>query len=326
VGKRVLITGGSGFIGANLARRALTDGHEVHLILRPGHRTWRVHDIARQVHAHDVDLVNAADVRAAVARVRPDWVFHLAAHGAYATQTEMKTMVETNLMGCVSLLDACVSTGVAAFVNAGSSSEYGYKDHAPDEQECLDPNSAYAVTKAAATHYARLIARTLDFNAVTLRLWSIYGPYEEPTRLIPTLLVHALNGRWPPLVSPDTARDFVFIDDAVDALLQVAASPSLARGSVHNVCTGVQSTLRDVVDEARRLTGLNVEPIWGTMPPRAWDTNVWVGSPERMTKDVGWRAQTSLTSGLARTARWLRDEPGHFRLYSEQILSAGRGE
>ena len=233
-------------------------------------------------------------------------------------------MVETNLLGCVSLLDACVATGVGAFVNAGSSSEYGHKDHAPNEGESLEPNSFYAVTKAAASHYVGLTARTLDCNAITVRLWSIYGPYEEPTRLIPTLLVHALHGRLPPLVAPDTARDFVFVDDAVDALLRVAAAPSLPRGSRYNLCRGIQSTVRDAVDETRRLTKLAAEPAWGTMPARVWDTNVWVGSPERIAQDVGWRAQTSLSAGLERTARWLQNEPAYFRLYAERILSTRR--
>jgi dolichol-phosphate mannosyltransferase len=323
VGKRVLITGGSGFIGANLARRALADGHEVHLFLRPGHRPWRVEEIAKEVHTHAVDLTRAEDVRTALAAVRPDWVFHLAAYGAYPIETDVRLMVETNLLGCVSLLDACVAAGVGAFVNAGSSSEYGYKDHAPAEEESLEPNSAYAVTKAAATHYTRLLSRTADINALTVRLWSIYGPYEEPKRLIPTLLVHALEGRLPPLVAPDTARDFVFVDDAVDALLKVAAAASLPRGSVYNLCSGIQSTLRDVVEETRRLTHLAVEPLWGGMKARTWDTSVWVGSPERMTREVGWRAHTTLSEGLARTARWLRSDPERFRHYSERILTNG---
>ena len=322
--KRVLITGGSGFVGSNLARRALADGHEVHLILRPGHRPWRLDGIAGEVQTHVADLTSPDEMRESVAKARPDWVFHLAAFGAYPAQTDLREMVDTNLLGCAALIEACASRGVEAFVNAGSSSEYGEKDHSPSEEELLEPNSAYAITKAAATHLVQFTARARNLNAVTVRLWSIYGPYEEPTRLIPTLLIHALAGRWPPLVAPDTARDFVFVNDAVDALLRVAATAGLPPGSVYNLCSGEQSTVRRVVEEVRRLTGIGVPPVWNTMPARAWDTKTWIGSPERMAKDVGFRIRTGLQSGLEQTRRWFREEPRQAAFYEERILSAGR--
>ena len=167
-------------------------------------------------------------VRQAVHRIRPDWVFHLAAYGAYSSQTGFARMVDINLMGTVSLLDACTEIGVEAFIYTGSSSEYGYKDHPPREDELLEPNSHYAITKAAATHYCQFVARKPDVNAIAVRLYSIYGPYEEPTRLIPTLIAHGLRGTLPPLVSPATARDFVYVDDAVDALICLAQKPHRA--------------------------------------------------------------------------------------------------
>jgi|CXWL01.1.fsa_nt_gi dolichol-phosphate mannosyltransferase len=324
MGKRVLITGGSGFVGANLSRRALEDGHEVHLILRPGHRPWRIEGIAGEVETHVANLTNPEEMRELVERARPDWVFHLAAFGAYPAQTDLREMVDTNLLGCAALVEACAAGGVEAFVNAGTSSEYGEKDHAPMEDELLEPNSAYAITKSAATHYVRFAAQAKNLNAVTVRLWSIYGPYEEPTRLIPTMLIHALAGRWPPLVAPDTARDFVFVDDAVDALLRVAATANLPKGSVYNLCSGEQSTVRRVVEEVQRLAGVDLPPVWNTMPARAWDTKTWVGSPERMAKDVGFRVSTRLQSGLEQTLRWFREEPRRAAWYSERILSAGR--
>jgi nucleoside-diphosphate-sugar epimerase len=301
--KRILITGASGFIGANLARRALRDGHEVHLLLRSAHRPWRIEDIAGDVRSHVVDMVDRGAVSAAVRAIRPDRIFHLAAYGAYSSQQGMDRMVSTNLSGCVALLDACAEAGFESFVNAGSSSEYGIKNHAPDEDEAADPNSHYAITKLAATNYCRFAARTRDLNAVTVRLYSVYGPWEEPTRLIPTLIGEGLKGKLPPLVSPAIARDFVYVDDAVDAMMRIADSGP-QRGSVYNVCSGVQTNLREVVEIARRLMDVREEPAWATMPDRAWDTDVWVGSGARLEKELGWRATTGFAQGLQRTIDW----------------------
>ena len=296
--KRVLVTGASGFVGANLVRRLLHDGHETHLLLRPSHQSWRLKEIAGDVRVHDADLENRESVRRVVTSSRPDWVFHLAAYGAYPSQTGLPRMLSTNLIGCAALLDASAETGVETFLHTGSSSEYGFKDHAPSEDELLEPNSHYAITKAAATHYCQCVARARNLNAVTVRLYSIYGPFEEPSRFIPTLIRLGLQGTLPPLASPRIARDFVYVDDAVNAMLQVAAAPSIPRGAIYNVCTGVQSTLADVVAIARKLMNISAEPVWSSMPDRSWDTDCWVGSPQRIEREIGWRAQTTLESGL----------------------------
>jgi nucleoside-diphosphate-sugar epimerase len=315
--KRVIITGASGFVGANLVRRLLHDGHETHLLLRPSHQSWRLEEIAGDVRVHQADLEDGESVRRAVMAARPDWVFHLAAYGAYPGQTGLSRMVSTNLMGCAALLDACAETGVETFLHTGSSSEYGFKNHAAVEDEVLEPNSHYAITKAAATHYCQWAARTRNLNVVTTRLYSIYGPFEEPGRLIPTLILHGRRGMLPPLASPRIARDFVFVDDAVMAMLQVAAAPSIPRGAIYNICGGVQSTLADVVEVARKLMGISADPVWSTMPDRSWDTDRWVGSPQRIEREIGWRAQTTLEEGLKQTVRWFKEHPESLRFYEE---------
>src|SRR6202022_3882820 len=122
------------------------------------------------------------------------------------------------------LLQAAVTAGVQAFVNAGTSSEYGYKDHAPAEDEKLEPNSDYAVTKAAAPILCPHTAQRTGVAITPLRLYSVYGPYEEPTRLVPTLIVQGLEGKLPPLVNPDVARDYIHVDDACDAFVLAATT------------------------------------------------------------------------------------------------------
>ena len=304
--KRVLITGGSGFIGANLVRRALEDGHDVHLILRPGHAPWRLQEIVNAVHVHQAGIEDADAVRRIVHAVRPDWVFHLAAYGAYSNQTGMARMVSTNLLGWVALLDACAGVGAEAIVHTGSSSEYGARRTPASETDMVEPNSDYAVTKAAATHYGQLAARTRDLPVTTLRLYSAYGPFEEPTRLIPTLLTHALRGSLPPLVSPETPRDFVYVGDMVDAMLAVAASKDVPQAAIYNISTGIETRLRDIVSLVRQKLNVAVEPQWGSMPARAWDVDVWSGSNEKIAREIGWTPKTSLSDGLDKTLEWMR--------------------
>jgi len=318
--KRILITGASGFVGAVVARRALQEGHETHLLLRPSHQCWRVEGISRDVQIHSAELENEAEVRRMLAEVRPEWVFHLAAYGAYSYQTGMARMIATNLVGCVSLLDASVQAGAEVFLQTGSSSEYGWKDHPPDEAEFVDPNSHYAITKAAATQYCRQVALAQAIRAVTLRLYSIYGPYEEPTRLIPSLLLHGMRGMLPPLVSASTARDFVYVDDAVEAMFAVARAESIPKGAVYNVASGVQTTLGELVSVVRNLLGVTVEPQWATMEQRSWDTNVWVGTAERIRREIGWSARTGLESGLRQTLEWLERHPDLLRHYEASLF------
>ena len=202
-----------------------------------------------------------------------------------------------------------------AFVNAGSSSEYGLKTHPPREDERLEPNSHYAVTKAAGSHLTALAAAE-GLPAVTLRLYSIYGPWEEPGRLVPALVREATRGGLPPLVGPETARDFVYVEDCCEALLRAAerGAPG-GPGATLNIGSGTQTRMDELVEVARRALGVTAEPQWGTMGQREWDTNVWVSDPRAALELLDWRASTSLDDGLIRTAAWLRERPRLWERY-----------
>ena len=152
-----------------------------------------------------------------------------------------------------------------------------------------------------------------------------YGPWEEPTRLIPTLTTKGLAGELPDLVSPDVARDYVYVDDVVDACL---ATVSAGDGEIYNLGTGVQTALSEVVEIARGVLGIEAEPRWGTMPERSWDTSVWVADAGRLETKLGWRAQVEFETGLRQTVEWLRDTPGMLELYrarqEDAVTSARR--
>jgi UDP-glucose 4-epimerase len=307
--KRVIVTGGTGFIGSNLARRLLTEGHQVHLLVRPGYSPRRIQTVRKELHIHQVDFLDAQALKEAVKRIRPDWIFHLAASGAYSWQNDLTRMVETNIISTINLVEACLSPGFEAFINTGSSSEYGYKTFAPAETEWLEPNSHYAVTKASASLFCRYTAQSHNLGLYTLRLYSVYGPYEEPQRLMPTLIRYGMKGELPPLVGPETARDYIYIEDVLEAFLLAATHPDQEVGAVYNIGSGIQISLREVVDIARRIMELEVEPAWGTMPQRSWDTNHWVADNRKAQDELGWRVGFSFQDGFRRMVEWFRHNP-----------------
>lgn len=322
---KVLVTGAGGFIGANLAANLAGAGHEVVAWVRPGSPTWRLDHLQSRLTVAPVDLLDEDAIDAGVRSVRPDWIFHLAAHGAYSWQRDAERVMQTNLVATVRLLAACQRHGFSAFVNAGSSSEYGFQDHAPREDELPEPNSDYAVMKAAATLHCRFVARRDDIHVVTLRLYSVYGPWEEPGRLMPALVARGLEGRLPSLVSPDTPRDFVSVRDAERAFLQAAQRTDVERGSVFNIGSGSQTTLREVVEVTRAAMGVEEEPQWGTEPKRSWDAAVWVADPQRARKQLGWSVEDDLPTGFARLVDWLQERPALWDRYGISREKVKRG-
>lgn len=317
--RRVAVTGATGFVGANLTRRLLDDGHEVHVLLRPGHASWRIEDIRTHLHIHDVDIADRGAVDGVMRRLKPAWVFHLATHGAYSWQTDFEEIVRTNILGAMNLAEAAADVGVDVFVNTGSSSEYGYKDHAPSEAELPEPNSHYAVAKVTATMFCRFTAKQRGVRMPTLRLYSAYGPYEEARRLVPALVVKGLQSRLPPLANPDTARDYVHVNDVVDAYLCVATADLPEPGAVFNVGTGVQTTLRDMVRVTRDALGVPEEPNWGSMPDRSWDTTIWRADITRIRNELGWTPRYDVQTGLRETIAWFKAHPHLLKHYEREI-------
>jgi len=320
--KVVIITGATGFVGANLARKLLAAGDRVHLLLRSNHASWRIEEIRDYCQLHVVDLQDREKLSQTVSQIRPDWIFHLAANGAYSWQTDVDEIINTNVIGTVNLVRSCAQVGFDCFVNTGSSSEYGFKDHPPAEDEHVEPNSFYSVAKTSATMFCRYFAQAQKLKIPTLRLYSVYGPYEEPNRLMPTVIINGLRGQLPPLVDPTIARDYVSADDVCQAYIQAATTELSDLGAVYNVGSGVQTSLKDVVDVACRVLEIKSEPQWGSMPNRKWDTSVWVANNEKIQKELGWHANDDFESGFVKMVDWFRGDTSMRKFYESKIENA----
>ncbi len=272
------------------------------------------------VHLHQIDLSDHARVGAFISALAPESVFHCAAYGAYPEQDEFWCALSANVVDTLNLIRCCTRAGARSIVHAGSSSEYGSKDHAPDEDEALTPSSAYAATKAAATLLLRYLAECADAPVTILRLYSVYGPWERPSRLIPTVLSAAAHGRWPPLAEADTARDFIYVDDVIEAMLAVARQVRADQHrSVLNVGTGRQTTLKDLIEVVQRMFAVAVDPVWSEANRRVWDCATWLADPRRIAWEVGWSPSTDLADGLMAMYGWMGSSSRIRRRYGLQV-------
>ena len=284
---KVLVTGSSGFIGQNLVNALLKSGHLVHKFTR------NEYDKATTV----------------IDTIQPDWVFNLASYGIHPDQKEVSEMVMVNFANTERLLRACIDVGcVKSFIHTGSCLEYGPVDHHSTEKDLLKANTTYGYTKALASKVVAELAQRCNINAITARLYAVYGPHEAPTRLIPKLIEYGMREQFPPLVAPETARDFVYVDDVVEALILLAKTEDIPRGSAFNVCSESQTTLRELTGLIGNLMGFTAVPNWGSMPAKEWDTNVWVGDASKMYQTTGWFADTNLVDGLQYTIDFYKNK------------------
>jgi len=303
--ERILITGGSGFIGAALARKLVDDGHDVHLLLRPQANLWRLHDLEQRFTAHWGDLLDRADVQNAVAACRPQIVYHLAAHGAYAFQQHRATVLSTNLNGTANLLEALGDRDFRALVNVGSSSEYGHRTGPIGESDTLSPRTDYAVSKAAAT----LLCQSEAFcgrPVSTVRVFSAYGPGEDPRRLVPEVMASCLRDEPPRVTDGRQPRDFIYVDDVL-SLLEIAAHCSAAQGEILHAGTGREYRVRDMIDTIIRVSGTSVAALYGAIPQRSDEPPTWVADIRRTTQITGWRPKFDLSGGIEKTWSWFVD-------------------
>ncbi len=302
----IFVFGASGFIGANIVHEIAQIRSDIFAISHNPRTAWRLKllDIpSDQLLYCDINYKSSVDN--IFAEHRPKTIFNLSAYGAYSKQDNHWLTYQTNFMGTVNILDACKD--IKAYIHAGSSSEYGLNCNNPDEKDALNPNSHYAVSKISTSYLIDYYGKFLQSPCLNLRLYSIYGPWEEPDRLVPRLIEVGQKGSFPPLVSPETSRDFVYIKDCVHAfvLAAVHVNPTIA-GNSYNIGTGRKTTLAELTQLIGKQFSIASEPVWGNMSAREWDTRDWVGNYQRALADLHWQPEVSLEEGLQLTSDWQR--------------------
>ena len=300
---KILVTGAGGFVGAAVVRKAVRNGHEVFGTVRPGSSDGRLVDIAPHFRLVPVDLRDRVEVTARMRELRPDTVVHVAWSGVSNRDRLDRLQITDNIETSCHLLDASVETGVSKFVGLGSQGEYGPYQRKITEQDLPKPTTLYGASKLAVYYLTRQLAAQAGISYAWMRLFSAYGPRDNPVWLIPSLIQEMLAGRRPKTTLGEQSWDYLFIDDIASAILAVSTSKT-AEGAF-NLGSGQSIRVKSVVEKIRDLIAPQMELVFGEIPYRA--DQVWHMEADitRLT-DVGWAPKTDIDVGLAATVQWFR--------------------
>ncbi len=303
----IFIIGASGFIGANLFYSLKALRNDVFACSRNPQKSWRLTDVDTRF-LINLDITDSEKVHELINEYRPATIFNLSAYGAYSRQTDAEKIHQTNYIGTLNLIKALSDIGCDAFVQAGTSSEYGLNCTTPKETDELTPNSDYAVSKASSSYLVKYYGKIHKFPAVNLRLYSIYGPWEERDRLIPNLINLGLKGKYPQFTDKNISRDFVYIDDCTHAFVKAALTVCHTdRGLSINIASGIKTTIEDVALTSQKVFSIKENPSFGEMQNRKWDLSEWFGDAALAYEKMGWKATVSFEYGLHKNAQWERE-------------------
>jgi dTDP-glucose 4,6-dehydratase len=322
--RRVLVTGGAGFISSNFIRYLLAktpyDVVSLDALTYAGNL-----DNLREVMSHERlsfvhgDVRDAELVRDVVAEV--DVIVNAAAesHVEKSIAEGAREFVTTNVEGTQILLDAVRAASVERFILISSSEVYGTAERVPmDEDHPLNPRSPYAATKAGADRLAYSYYVTYGLPIVIVRPFNNYGPRQHPEKVIPRFITQALRDE-PLTVHGDghASRDWLYVEDDAEAIVAAISAPLEAiAGEVLNVATGTDISVSAIADHVLDALG-KPSSLKTFVTERPGQVDCHIGSTDKIERLTGWRARTSFEEGLARTIDWYRENEAWWRPISE---------
>jgi UDP-glucose 4-epimerase len=306
---RVLVTGGAGFIGHHLVRRLLDRGDDVRVLdnFSSGF-AWRLQPFADRISIIEGSVVRPADLDVAAASC--EVIFHQAAVASVAQSlTEPALTNEVNVGGTIETILAAQRHGVRRVILAGSSSVYGVPAELPcRESQRADPQSPYGASKLAAEHYLHTLGTLHDVETVVLRYFNVFGPGQDPSQeysaVVPRFATAVLAGERPTIYgSGEISRDFIYVDNVVDANL-LAAQASSPTGITVNIASGSRYSLLELLAAINRTVGRTIEPRFG--PGRRADIAHSQADIALAQASLGYSVRVPFEEGIAATVESYR--------------------
>jgi UDP-glucose 4-epimerase len=273
-------------------------GAEVTVLCREESDLWRLAGVLDRV-----NVLRGAPL-AELKRAAPEVVFHLAWQGVTGESRDAPEQVTVNVAATLALCQTVAEAGCRVFVGLGSQAEYGPHDAMLTEETPERPRSAYGVAKLCAGMMTAKLSELAGVRHVWLRLLATYGPKDDDRHLIPTVIRSLLSGERSLLTLGEQTWDYLYVEDAAEAIYRVAASPE-ARG-VFNLGSGRAATVRAIVERVRDLIDPTIELSFGAAPYAPGQLMRLETSTQRLRRATGWEPRVSLDEGLRRTVEWHR--------------------
>ena len=304
---KILVTGATGFVGANLVRKLVNQNYQIHIITRSSSNKWRIKNILSKVKEHSLDLTKKDKLERLIKQIKPEVIFHLAAAGIFGgVEASRKKLIESNFLGTINLIDACSNIDYKCFINTGSSSEYGPKNKPMKETDICQPINFYGITKLATTSYGNLVGKAQQKPIINLRLFSPFGPFDDINRLITYVIVNAIQNKDLNLANPKGIRDFVYIEDVVNLYIKAMSKVIKDKGAIFNVGSGKQITVLEIVNKIIELTNSRSKINWNSQISRPWDTKKWQADIKETSRFFNWHPQYSINQGLKESITWFK--------------------
>jgi nucleoside-diphosphate-sugar epimerase len=323
-GKRVLVTGGSGFIASHLCRRLLAEEAILYVTTKYNSMVDNIRLAAQwgDIRVIEADLRNT-DSLAQLRSIKPEIVFHMAAYNHVGDSfLHVSEAIDSNAKGTANLMEAWQD--YERFVYISTSEVYGYQESVPFTETMFpQPMSPYAVGKYAGEIYARMKFRSAGKPVAVLRPFNAFGPYQSPRAIIPELILKCLRGEQVTTTEGKQTREFNFVENLVDGVIKAATVPE-AVGEVINLGSGREIAIRDLVKEIHRCTDSTSELRIGALPYRAGEIWRMCADNAKAARLLDWTPTLSFEEGIKRTVAWFRDFVEAMYGPHSQVVRLGR--
>ncbi len=305
--RTVLITGGAGFIGAELTKLSVKKGYKIVVVdsLTYAGDMARLKEVEKEIVFYKIDITEREKVFEVFKREKPGIVFHLAAESHVDRSIlDPSLFLKTNIIGTQNLLDASKEFGIERFINMSTDEVYGElgKDGMFTETTPLNPNSPYSVSKASQDMLGRAYYRTYGLPVITVRASNNYGYWQYPEKLIPVVILKAYHNESIPVYGKgENVREWLFVSDCAKGILAVAEKGG--NGEIYNIGSGEERKNIEVVKAILDLMG-KPHSLIEFVKDRPGHDFRYALDFSKIKKETGWKPTVGFEEGIEKTVKW----------------------